>query len=115
MGTKRIDDGTLFKNTVNNGVCLVGFNAPWCAPCKAQEPILEKLAANFNGKAVIAETNVDVNIEMTYKFRIQKIPTLILFKNGREISRFIGLQNEDALSGAIEKETRPTKTTGKPP
>ncbi|MBW1893970.1 MAG: thioredoxin family protein [Deltaproteobacteria bacterium] len=105
MGTKKIDNGKLFERTIKKGVCLVDFNAPWCAPCRAQEPILKKLAANYDGRAVIVETNVDVNIEITQKFNIQNIPTLILFKDGREINRFVGLQTEDELSGAIERET----------
>jgi len=105
MSTKKIDNRKLFESTIKNGVCLVDFNAPWCAPCIAQEPILKKLAAEFEGRAVIAETNVDVNIEATQKFRIQSIPTLILFKDGKEINRFVGLQTEDVLSGAIERET----------
>jgi len=104
MSIKQIDSRELFESTIQNGVCLVDFNAPWCAPCKAQESILKKIAEDFKGRAIIAETNVDVNIEITHRFHIQSIPTLILFKNGREINRFVGLQNEYLLSDAIERE-----------
>ena len=91
-----------FEIAIKNGVTLVDFNAPWCAPCRAQEPILAKLATQFEGKAQIAAMNIDNNREAAGKLGIQSIPTLIIFKNGKEIQRFVGLQSENTLADVIE-------------
>lgn len=92
-----------FKSTITNGVVLVDFNAPWCGPCRFQEPIIKDIAEQFKGQATVREINVDENRETAIRFGIQSIPTLILFKNGEEIKRFIGLQTRKVLSRAIEK------------
>lgn len=91
-----------FEIAIKNGVTLVDFNAPWCAPCRAQEPILAKLATQFEGKAQIAAMNIDNNREAAGELGIQSIPTLIIFKNGKEIQRFVGLQSENTLADVIE-------------
>ena len=92
-----------FDSPIEHGVALVDFNAPWCAPCRAQEPIIKKLAKQFEGKVIVNEVNVDENRETAIRLGIQSIPTLILFKNGQEIERFIGLQPAEALSQALKK------------
>ncbi len=79
------------------------FNAPWCAPCRSQEPILEALAERFQGRALVASMNVDENMDIAAQLGIQSIPTLIIFKNHKEIQRFVGLQPEGTLSEALEK------------
>jgi len=92
-----------FKNTIQKGVSLVDFNAPWCAPCRAQKPIVDELAKLYGGKASIFEINVDGNQGSAMELGITSIPTLIIYKNGKEIERFIGLQNAEVLSHAIDK------------
>ena len=92
-----------FQNTIATGVVLVDFNAPWCGPCRFQEPIVKDIAKKFKGKARVSEVNVDENREIAIRLGIQSIPTLILFKNGQEIQRFIGLQPVETLSHAIDK------------
>jgi thioredoxin 1 len=92
-----------FENAIENGVSLVDFNAPWCAPCRMQSPIIQQLSEQFEGKALIAEMNIDENRETAVKMGIQSIPTLAVFKNGKEIQRFVGLQSQDTLSKAIEE------------
>jgi len=91
-----------FETAIKNGVTLIDFNAPWCAPCRAQEPILAKLATQFEGKAQVSAMNIDNNREIAGKLGIQSIPTLIIFKNGKEIQRFVGLQSENTLADVIE-------------
>jgi len=88
---------------LGKGVVLVDFNAPWCAPCRFQGPIIEELAEKFRGQATITAVNIDDNRQTALKLGIHSIPTLILFKEGREIQRFIGLQSEESLTRAIEK------------
>ena len=92
-----------FKNTIQTGVSLVDFNAPWCAPCRVQKSIVDQLTKLYDGKASILEINVDGNQEAAMELGITSIPTLIIYKNGVEIKRFIGLQNAEALSDAIDK------------
>lgn len=85
------------------GLTLVDFGTPWCAPCRLQEPILRQLAARFQGKALVAAVNIDENRDLASNLGIQSIPTLILFGNGKEIQRFVGLQSEPTLSDAVRK------------
>jgi thioredoxin 1 len=91
-----------FKSAIRHGVVLVDFNASWCAPCRAQEPIIRQLARKFEDQAMVTSLNIDENRETALNLCIHSIPTLVLFKNGREIQRFIGLQSEKLLSQAIE-------------
>src|SRR5208337_4872246 len=80
-----------------SGKVLVDFWAPWCGPCRMQTPILEKLAAAGEINAKIYKLNTDDNPAIAQKFGIVSIPTLILFENGKEIGRFVGVQPENVL------------------
>ena len=91
-----------FQDTIDQGVVLVDFNASWCAPCRAQDPIIRQLATRFEGKATVISLDIDANRDVALQLTIHSIPTPILFENGREIQRFVGLQSEFALSQAIE-------------
>ncbi|MCF8082707.1 MAG: thioredoxin fold domain-containing protein [Deltaproteobacteria bacterium] len=90
-----------FEKAIEEGVTLMDFNAPWCAPCRSQEPILEELAQKFQGKASVAAMNLDENRDIAVRLGILSIPTLIIFKNRKEIQRFVGLQPEATLSEAL--------------
>ena len=103
MDTTKILSTEDFENAIENGVSLVDFNAPWCAPCRMQGPIIQQLSEQFEGKALIAEMNIDENRETAVKMGIQSIPTLAVFKNGKEIQRFVGIQSQDTLSKAIKE------------
>jgi len=103
MEIKEIQTGDEFTNAIKDGVTLADFNAPWCAPCRTQEPILEKLADQFKEKASVAAMNVDQNQDVATQLGIRSIPTLIIFKDSEEIERFVGVQSEAVLSEALEK------------
>ncbi|MBW1784303.1 MAG: thioredoxin fold domain-containing protein [Deltaproteobacteria bacterium] len=103
MEIKQIQSEEGFETAIQGGVTLMDFNAPWCAPCRSQEPILEDLAENFKGKALIASMNVDENRDIAVRLGIQSIPTLIIFKDSKEIQRFVGLQAEATLSESLER------------
>lgn len=81
---------------------LVDFWAPWCGPCRAITPILEKLAVKYDGKLKVCKVNTDESPETPGKFNIHGIPTLIVFKNGQEVGRHVGLAPEAALVEKIE-------------
>ncbi|MBM3133681.1 MAG: thioredoxin [Chloroflexi bacterium] len=86
-----------FDAETAKGTTLVDFWAPWCGPCKAQGPIIEKVAAQVAGKAKVGKCNVDQNKTVAGRFAIFAIPTLIIFKDGKEVERMTGLQKESAL------------------
>jgi len=88
------------------GITLVDFNAPWCAPCRVQKPIMNQLAGQYRGKARVLALDVDEHRKAAMRLGITSIPTLIIFKNGREMRRFVGLQPAEVLSTAIEKILR---------
>ena len=90
-----------FEAAIANGVTLVDFWAPWCMPCQMQKPILEEVARNVNSQAKIAELNVDEAQSIAVQFGVQSIPTLILFKDGSEVRRFVGVKQGEILIDAI--------------
>ena len=83
------------------GKVLVDFWAPWCGPCRMQTPILEKLAASGSINAKIFKVNTDENPEIAQKYGIVSIPTLILFNDGQEVERYVGVQPENVLKGKL--------------
>jgi len=90
-----------FNTTIAEGVTLVDFWAPWCEPCRMQVPILEELAESVDGQTKIAKLNVDEAETVAERFGVQAIPTLLLFKDGNEVQRFIGVQSKETLIDAI--------------
>ncbi|MCA0758556.1 thioredoxin [Paenibacillus sp. N4] len=90
-----------FAQSVENGVALVDFWAPWCGPCKMQLPIVEELSTELEGQAVIAKINVDEEPELASQFGVMSIPTLILFKDGQPVDKMVGVQSKDALKSKI--------------
>ena len=81
---------------------LVDCWAPWCMPCRAQQPILEKVADELQGKTLITSLNIEENREAAYRLNIHSIPTLVIFNGGEETRRFFGLQKADSLTKAME-------------
>jgi len=92
-----------FQAQVKNGVTLVDFWAAWCMPCKMMAPVLNETAEALGSSARIGKLDVDSNRESSVKYGVRSIPTLILFKNGKEINRFVGVKTKDFLLKEIKK------------
>lgn len=82
---------------------LVDFWAAWCAPCRMLAPTVEAVAEKFAGSARVVKLNVDDNPSVSQRYGIKGIPTLILFKNGKEEERVVGATSKEAISRMIEK------------
>ena len=76
---------------------LVDFYADWCGPCKMMAPVVEKLAQDFEGTAVVGKLNVDENEEIAMRYGVMTIPTLIVFKNGEVVKKTVGLQPREEV------------------
>ena len=85
---------------------LVDFWAPWCGPCKMIAPVLDELAGELAGKVAIAKVNVDDHQQHAAQFRVQGIPTMILFKGGREVDRLVGAAPKAQLARWIQGATQ---------
>ncbi|MDR1205760.1 MAG: thioredoxin [Peptococcaceae bacterium] len=83
-------------------LAVVDFWAPWCGPCKMQGPIVEELAGQYDGRAKICKMDTDQNQDTAVKYDIMSIPTLIFFKDGKEVARKVGLTPKAELSRMID-------------
>jgi len=99
MAIVNLSDKT-FADEVENkeaGTVLVDFWAPWCAPCKMLAPVLDEIDAELGDKVKISKLNVDENPEVPGRFGVLSIPTLILFKDGKEVNKMVGFQSKEQL------------------
>jgi len=80
---------------------LLDVWAPWCVPCRGMEPVIEELAASLAGRVRVAKLNVDRSPEAASRLRIQGVPTVILFKDGHEVTRMIGARSKAELMRAL--------------
>ncbi len=82
---------------------LVDFWAPWCGPCRMLAPVLDQLAEEMNGQAVIGKLNIDQNEEAAIRMGISAVPTMIIFKDGQEVERITGVRPRPQLAAALKR------------
>ncbi|MBA2340136.1 MAG: thioredoxin [Pyrinomonadaceae bacterium] len=87
---------------------LVDFWAAWCAPCRMLAPTVDAVAEKYAGNASVVKLNVDENPGVSQRYGIKGIPTLILYKNGKEEERVVGATSKEAISRMIEKHMSAT-------
>ena len=99
-----LTDSTFQKEVLDSkDPVLVDYWAPWCGPCKVMGPILDELDKAFKGKPItFAKMNVDDNSKTPAQFGVMSIPTLIIFKNGKPVEQFVGIQRKEDLKKKID-------------
>ncbi|TAF32305.1 MAG: thioredoxin [Cytophagales bacterium] len=83
---------------------LVDFWAEWCGPCLQVSPVIEAVAEKYDGQAIVGKVNVDDNQQLSMKFGIRSIPTLMIFKNGEMVERMVGLITQKSLEAKLESQ-----------
>lgn len=103
MGSYVVLDESNFDTTIANGVTVVDFFATWCMPCKMLSPIIEDLARDNDGKAIVAKVDIDLSESLAVRFSVESVPTIIIFKDGAEVERIIGFSQKAKLQNAIDR------------
>lgn len=101
MSVLHLTEGAFDKATAQ-GVSLVDFWAGWCGPCKMLAPTIEELGSQYEGKAVIAKVDIDAEPGLAGRFGVMSIPTVILFKDGAEVDRMVGLMPSETYTQALD-------------
>lgn len=94
-----------FKEDVLNydGVTFIDFWAPWCGPCRMLGPIVEELASDYEGKAQVGKLNVDENQSTARDYGVMSIPTMIIYKDGKEVDRLVGVMPKEQIAERLDK------------
>jgi thioredoxin 1 len=90
-----------FEASTSTGVALVDFWAPWCGPCRMISPVIEELAEEFEGKAAICKVNTDEQQELSTKFGVRSIPTIVFMKDGEVVDTMVGAASKQAFTDKL--------------
>jgi thioredoxin 1 len=97
-----LGDNTFFQTINKFPLMLVDFWAPWCGPCRMMSPIIDQIGKDYLGKLVVGKMNVDENPLIARQFSISSIPTLILFKRGKEVNKVIGSVSKNKIDEMVK-------------
>ncbi len=99
---KKLNDSN-FKKQISAGITIVDFWAEWCGPCKTMVPVLNKVADETKGTVTVCKLNVDHAKKTSAKFNVKSIPTIIIFKSGKEVGRIVGVKTKAHIIEQIEQ------------
>lgn len=91
-----------FQASIKGKTVLADFSAAWCGPCRAMETIIKEISTDYEGKATVIEINIDSQKRLATDFMVQSIPTLIIFKDGREMKRLVGIQSKSTIEENLD-------------
>ena len=112
-GVKEIQEADFASEVIESDLpVLVDFFAPWCGPCKALAPALEDIAKKYDGRLKIVKVNVDDAQQLAGKYRIQGVPTLMSFKDGKIVDTIVGLTSLSALRARLDVVAAPPSRVG---
>jgi len=104
---KEFTDANFQNEVLDSSVpVLVDFWAEWCMPCKMLTPTIEALADEFAGKVKVGKVDTDSNRDIAVKYQISAIPTVIVFKGGQVVKKFVGLQGKNEFAAALDAATK---------
>ena len=92
-----------FQNQIKSGLTLVDFWAEWCMPCKMMIPVLNGVAEEVNEDTTVGKINIEQHQTVAAKYNVRSIPTMILFKNGKEFKRYVGVKSKEFLVNQIKQ------------
>ena len=96
-------DSNFQESALSGGVSVVDFWAEWCGPCRMVGPIVEELSKDYEGRAVVGKVNVDLNNEISAKYGIRNIPTILFLKNGEIVDKQVGAVQKSVLADKLDK------------
>jgi thioredoxin 1 len=104
LNVQTFTDGNFNDTVLKSGApVLVDFWAPWCGPCKRLGPTVDALATEYAGKVTVGKLNVDENPDVSFKYNVRGIPTLLLFKGGQVVESVVGLASKEDLQALFNK------------
>ena len=93
-----------FSHSINsNPVVLVDIWAPWCGPCKMLSPIIDEVGAHFGNTVLVGKLDADANSDVVKELGVRNIPTVLIYKDGEIVDRFVGFKNKNEITALVEK------------